>query len=92
MKIKIFSLVILLLFISKVTAQEFKLGKVSIAELEQKVHPKDSSAAAAILYKRGKARIEYDQTDGFVTITDVETRIKISVSYTHLTLPTKRIV
>ncbi|KQO30052.1 transglutaminase [Flavobacterium sp. Leaf82] len=75
--IKLFSLSILLLFISKVTAQEFKLGKVSIAELEQKVHPKDSSAVAAILYKKGETRIEYDVKDGFVTLTDVETRIKI---------------
>lgn len=75
--IKLFSLSILLLFISKVTGQEFKMGKVSIAELEQKVHPKDSSAAAAILYKKGETRIEYDVKDGFVTLTDVETRIKI---------------
>jgi hypothetical protein len=75
--IKLFSLTILLLFISKVAAQEFKLGKVSIAELEQKLHPKDSSAAAAILYKKGKTKIEYDQNDGFVSVTQVETRIKI---------------
>ncbi|QDW19058.1 transglutaminase domain-containing protein [Flavobacterium sp. KBS0721] len=74
---KLFSLSILLLLITNVTAQEFKLGKVSIAELEQKVHPKDSSAAAAILYKKGKTRIEYDQNEGFITITEVETRIKI---------------
>ena len=75
--IKLFSLFALLLFFSKVAAQEFKLGKVSIAELEQKVHPKDSSAVAAILYKKGSSRIEYNQNDGFVTVTDVETRIKI---------------
>ncbi|OMQ12786.1 DUF3857 domain-containing protein [[Flexibacter] sp. ATCC 35103] len=75
--IKLFSLSILLLLITNVSAQEFKLGKVSIAELEQKVHPKDSSAAAAILYKKGKTRIEYDVVDGFITVTEVETRIKI---------------
>lgn len=75
--IKLFSLSILLLLITNVTAQEFKLGKVSIAELQQKVHPKDSSAAAAILYKRGKSRLEYDVNNGFVTIAEVETRIKI---------------
>lgn len=75
--IKLFSLSILLLFLSKMTAQEFKLGKVSVAELEQKVHPKDTSAVAAILYKKGETRIEYDVKDGFVTLTDVETRIKI---------------
>ncbi|MET0945198.1 MAG: DUF3857 domain-containing protein [Flavobacterium sp.] len=75
--IKLFTLLTVLFFFSRTTAQEFKLGKVSIAELEQKVHPKDSSASAAILYKKGSSRIEYNQNDGFVTITDVETRIKI---------------
>jgi hypothetical protein len=75
--IKNFSLLILLLLASKITAQEFKLGKVSIAELEQKVHPKDSAAPAAILYKKGKAKIEYDMNDGFITVTEVEARIKI---------------
>lgn len=75
--IKFFSVLFLLLAVSTITAQEFKLGKVSIAELEQKVHPKDSSAAAAILYRKGESRIEYDQNDGFVVLTDVETRIKI---------------
>jgi len=75
--IKPFCLSILLLLISNVTAQEFKLGKVSVAELEEKVHPKDTAAAAAILYKKGSSRIEYNQNDGFVMITDVETRIKI---------------
>lgn len=74
--IKILSLIVLLCM-SKMAAQEFKLGKVSIAELEQKVHPKDSSATAAILYKKGNSRIEYDQNDGFITVTEVETRIKI---------------
>ncbi|MBL0736681.1 DUF3857 domain-containing protein [Flavobacterium sp. GN10] len=75
--IKLFSLTAILLIGSKAMSQEFKLGKVSIAELEQKKHPKDSAAAAAILYKKGTARIEYDPNDGFVTLTDVETRIKI---------------
>ncbi|WP_291285667.1 DUF3857 domain-containing protein [Flavobacterium sp.] len=75
--IKFFSLFIALLFVSEVTAQEFKLGKVSVAELEEKVHPKDSSATAAILYRKGTARIEYDETEGFVVVTEVETRIKI---------------
>jgi hypothetical protein len=75
--IKTFSVLFVLLFVSKTTAQEFKLGKVSIAELEQKIHPKDSSAAAAVLYKKGKSRIEYDQNEGFITVTDVETRIKV---------------
>lgn len=71
--------IILFFFFSffNLTAQEFKLGKVSIAELEQKVHPKDTSAVAAILYKKGKSSIEYNDNDGFVLITQVEARIKI---------------
>ncbi|OIV43356.1 DUF3857 domain-containing protein [Flavobacterium johnsoniae] len=77
MKLINFFSLLLLFVVSEMTAQEFKLGKVSIAELEQKVHPKDSSAAAAILYRKGESRIEYDQNDGFVVLTDVETRIKI---------------
>ncbi|MDX6180545.1 DUF3857 domain-containing protein [Flavobacterium sp. Fl-77] len=72
-----FSLVSLLFVLSKATAQEFKLGKVSIAELEQKVHPKDTAAVAAILYKKGASKIEFNQNDGFVLVTEVETRIKI---------------
>ncbi|GAA6766774.1 hypothetical protein AAFH68_27170 [Flavobacterium sp. CGRL1] len=74
---RLFIFLFLLFSASKIEAQEFKLGKVSIAELEQKVHPKDSSAAAAILYKRGKSRIEYNDSDGFFLLTEVETRIKI---------------
>lgn len=75
--INLFSLFVILLITPKAVSQEFKLGKVSVAELEQKVHPKDSSAAAAILYKKGSSRLEYDTNEGFVTITEVETRIKI---------------
>ncbi|WP_163410125.1 DUF3857 domain-containing protein [Flavobacterium ajazii] len=75
--IKFFRILFLFFIFFKTTAQEFKLGKVSVAELEQKVHPKDSSAAAAILYKKGKARVEYDTNDGFILVTQVDTRIKI---------------
>jgi hypothetical protein len=74
---KLLSSTLFLLLAAFVNAQEFKLGKVSIAELEQKVHPKDSAATAAILYKKGSSKIEYNETDGFVLVTDVETRIKI---------------
>ncbi|WP_310558741.1 DUF3857 domain-containing protein [Flavobacterium sp.] len=58
-------------------SQEFKLGKVSIAELQEKSHPKDSSAVAAILFKKGDVRFQYDQNKGFVIVTTVKTRIKI---------------
>ncbi|KFF20200.1 DUF3857 domain-containing protein [Flavobacterium hydatis] len=69
--------VFLFFYFSKIAAQEFKLGKVSISELQEKVHAKDTSAAAAILYKKGVSRLEYDMTDGFIIMTEVESRIKI---------------
>ena len=66
----------LLSFIS-LNAQEFELGKVSIKELEEKKHPTDTSAAAAILYTKGKTSFSYSNVKGFSVITEVETRIKI---------------
>ncbi|WP_291152528.1 DUF3857 domain-containing protein [Flavobacterium sp. UBA7680] len=77
MKIKIFSLAILLLFISKINAQEFKLGKVSIEELKQKQHPKDTSAVAAILFEKGENTFDYDEDHGFTTQLEVSVKIKI---------------
>ena len=77
MKINQLPIILFLFFSFFLTAQEFKLGKVSVAELEQKVHPKDTSAVAAILYKKGKSSIEYNDNEGFVLITQVEARVKI---------------
>lgn len=58
-------------------AQNFELGKVSIAELEEKHHPKDTSAVASILFKKGKTSFEYSQENGFMLQTVVKIRIKI---------------
>jgi hypothetical protein len=78
MKIKHLTfLLFLILFCSNAKAQEFKLGKVSIAELEQKKHPKDTAAAAAILFKTGSTRFEYFHGEGFKVITEIAMRIKI---------------
>jgi transglutaminase-like putative cysteine protease len=78
MKTKNLTLLLLfVLFFSNANAQEFKLGKVSIAELEQKVHPKDTAAVAAILFKKGDVNFEYSQTEGFEVVTEVTMRIKI---------------
>jgi hypothetical protein len=76
MKIKLLTVLFILNF-SIANAQEFKLGKVSMAELEEKFHPKDSSAVAAILFKKGEIKFEYSQDRGFVMYLDVKTRIKI---------------
>jgi transglutaminase-like putative cysteine protease len=73
---KILCFGILFSFIS-INAQEFELGKVSVAELQEKNHPTDSSAVAAILYSKGRTYFGYSESKGFVVVTDVETRIKI---------------
>ncbi|PJJ10722.1 uncharacterized protein DUF3857 [Flavobacterium sp. 1] len=78
MKIKYLTFLFLIaLFCSNVNAQEFKLGKVSIAELEQKVHPKDSAAVAAILFKKGQTSFVFSENEGFIVVLEVTMRIKI---------------
>jgi hypothetical protein len=47
-------------------AQNFELGKVSV-ELNEKVHPKDTAAAAAIIYK-SKTYFVYETAKGFLFI------------------------
>jgi hypothetical protein len=67
----------LLLMVSVVTAQELKLGKVTIAELEEKQHPNDTTAVAAILYKKGRTFFTYNVRNGFVMNHEFTYRIKI---------------
>lgn len=83
----------LLIFFSslKISAQNFELGKVSVPELKEKQHPKDSSAVAAILFKNGRTKFEYTRDRGFVAITEVSMRIKIykkeGYDWANFTLP-----
>ncbi len=66
------------LFLNNSYAQKFELGKVSEAELNEKRHPLDSSAAAAILYKKSRTYFDFNQNKGdFDVVTEVQTRIKI---------------
>lgn len=74
---QLFIILFSLLFIFKANAQDFKLGNVSVVELQEKNHPMDSTAVAAILFEKGAVRFEYTQDDGFKMITEVITRIKI---------------
>ena len=68
-------LVLLIVFSSK--AQDFRLGKVSVEELKEKVHPKDSSAVAAVLFEKAENRLVYSQENGFEIELVVRTRMKI---------------
>lgn len=69
---KIVILIFLFVSFSSINAQNFELGKVSIAELQEKMHPKDTAAVAAILFKTGKI-----YTGQYSTTTKVKVRIKI---------------
>ncbi|WP_111685269.1 DUF3857 domain-containing protein [Winogradskyella tangerina] len=64
-----------LFFVSN--AQEVKFGKISKSELQQKVHPKDSSANAAVLYKKEEIYFVYTESDGFMQHREIHERIKI---------------
>ncbi len=69
-------IILTLLFPVLVLAQDYELGKVTIAELSQKQHPTDTSAVAAIMFNVGNTYFGYS-SDGFGLITEIETKIKI---------------
>ncbi len=56
-------------------AQKNEFGKVDIAEIQQKLHSKDSTASAAIIYKIGKTDMKYDNQ--WIYNHDVAVRIKV---------------
>lgn len=72
-----FILIVFFLNLLNTHAQDFRLGKVSIEELQQKQHPLDANASAAILFKTGNVIFVYSQEAGFEMITEVKVRIKI---------------
>ena len=66
------------LFISQIAfSQNFKFGNVSVEELQEKSHPKEPDANAAVLYRELKTSFKYSEANGFMLITDVFERIKI---------------
>ncbi|MEL1255121.1 DUF3857 domain-containing protein [Flavobacterium sp. DGU38] len=73
----IFISIVLILTAVKTKAQNYELGKVTIAELEEKVHPVDTTASAAILFKKGKTFFTYNQKNGFSVHNVYEFKIKI---------------
>ncbi|MDI9309097.1 MAG: DUF3857 domain-containing protein, partial [Limnohabitans sp.] len=58
-------------------SQKYELGKVTIDELKEKSHSKDTAAVAAILFRKGVSKIEYSQGNGFELFIEVQTKIKI---------------
>jgi len=70
------TVVFFLLLCLSAGAQKYEFGNVSVAELEQKKHPLDSSAVAAILYASCDSDIAFNRL-GFTTKHTVTKRIKI---------------
>lgn len=72
-------------------AQDFRMGKVSKTELEENFHPADTSAVAAILYKKGNTRFELDSETEFILVHEVEIRLKIykkeGLNYANFSMP-----
>lgn len=78
MNVRFFLAFCLLFFCSKnLRAQNYELGKVTVAELQEKRHPADSSAPAAIIFKKGKTTFSYNEKTGFSTVHTYEFKIKI---------------
>lgn len=76
MKIKLVIALLVLNFLN-INAQSLKLGKVSVAELEEKIYTADTTAAAAILYNKARTFFSYDIKNGFSINTETIFRIKI---------------
>ncbi|MFK7814638.1 MAG: DUF3857 domain-containing protein [Maribacter sp.] len=70
-------IIILILVTSAISAQDYKFGKVSKEELNEKLYAKDSSASAVVLYRSKKIRFDYVSGVGFRVLTVVHERVKI---------------
>lgn len=69
--------VVLLFFCNFAFSQNYDLGKVTVDELKEKKHPTDTSAVAAVLFKKGKTTFKYFDGKDFVSYTDFSIKIKV---------------
>lgn len=74
-KVLLFTAFVFLL--SDAIAQDYKFGKVSKEELEEKFHPLDSTAKAAYLYSYRRTHYIFNKGEGFKIVNEYHQRIKI---------------
>ena len=74
---KKFTYLLIIIAINWSNAQDYRIGKVSMEELQETAYSKDTEANAAILYLNQKTYYNFVQNKGFVQVTDVHKRIKI---------------
>ena len=77
MKLILLSVITVFCFVNGATAQNYKFGKVSKEELQQKQHQTHPTADAAVLYRETKTDFQYSQDSGWYMVTDYFERIKI---------------
>ncbi|WP_034061403.1 transglutaminase-like domain-containing protein [Lacinutrix jangbogonensis] len=77
MNFKNTAVIVFLLTISVVSAQDYRFGKVSKEELKETIYRNDSTVDAAVLYRELKVHYPYRQGEGFNQFVEVFERIKI---------------
>jgi len=77
MKKYFFILLAICLFLGKGNAQNLDLGKVTKKELEESIHPIDSSASAAFIFKKARTFFTYSEKNGFECVTKFSIKLKI---------------
>lgn len=88
------SFFLILLIFNFLNAQDIKLGKVTIEELQEKEHPIEKEASACKIFSIRKTYMTFSQNKGFELITEVENKIKIynseGLSYADFSVPVFR--
>ncbi len=78
MKFQNLAIVVVLFFcFSQINAQKNELGKVTVAQLQEKLYPQDTTAPAAIIFKKGRTFYTYNLSNGFSVNHVYEFKIKI---------------
>ncbi len=90
---KLIFTIVCILFYNSIDAQRYEFGRVSDDEIKQTVHNLDPEATAAILYKKGKVSMQYD--NGWQYVYDFEARVKIynqeGYDYATISIPLYRV-
>jgi hypothetical protein len=73
----IFFMILVSTTLAQVAGQNFKFGKVSKEELQEKNHSIDSSASAAVLFRYENISFFYTESDGFIQQREIHERIKV---------------
>ncbi|OIQ21305.1 MAG: transglutaminase [Flavobacterium sp. MedPE-SWcel] len=79
MNIRLITLLVAALCSFSIQAQvfEYELGEVTKEQLEQKEHPIEKDAPAAILFNKGETYLTFSEGQGFKMITEIAVKIKI---------------